>query len=314
MSLPQRRHKRVAKLTRNIDLLSKEVILFPVCLDSPQHWFLVVALLPQPTTTSLEPCVVVLDSNEDPGRRRQEAEIVRDYLEEEQRVRRGGGRPINILEARVPQQTDGFNCGVFTIMFMERILAAPAFFSTLVRQDQLANWFFPSAVSGQRARWADTFQWLSRQDNHRRGRRFPAIQCEPPGQLQGLGCMLNLQRLCFTGSTILLMLRSGFDSHLDQTAVASPGQAALVSAFLGVAAARRNPANPPMSPGPFIVAVNGLGLRQYEYRRVQECAVELLETVLQGLHLAPGFLVSHQEVGSCPRCLVDNQQVSSLHA
>ena len=124
-------------------------------------------------------------------------------------------------------------------------------------------------------------------------KRFPAIRCEPLDQLQGLGCMVNLQQCCFAVSTILLMVRCGFDGQLDQTVVLSPAQQALVNALVAVGTARRNPANPPMSPGPFIVAVNGLGLHQFQYKLMHECAVELMDTVLQRLDLAPGFLVRY---------------------
>ena len=303
LPMPERRHKRVARYTRNIDLFSKNVVVFPCCLDSPPHWFLVAALL------GPQPCVVVLDSFAAGDGRREVADMIVEYLEMERSDRGLQGPAFTVLNPIVPQQEDGYNCGIFAIMFLERILAAPAHFSTLARQDGLNNWFFLSAVSGQRTRWADTLQWLSRQQNPRRARRFPAIRCEPPAQLQGLGCMLNLQRCCFTVSTILLMVRCGFDGQLDQTAVLSPAQEALVNALVGVATARRNPANPPMSPGPFIVAVNGLGLHQFQYNLMQECAVELLDTVLQSLDLVPGFLVSHQEVGTCLHCSQFNRQV-----
>ena len=54
--MPERRHMREARYTLSFDLFSKEIVLFPVCLDSPQHWVLVDDLLgPQPCMALLWP-------------------------------------------------------------------------------------------------------------------------------------------------------------------------------------------------------------------------------------------------------------------
>ena len=108
------------------------------------------------------------------------------------------------------------------------------------------------------------------------------------------------------------MVRCELDTNLDHTSPLSTAQQALANILVGITRDRRNLANPPMSPGPFIMAVNGLGLKQFKYKQQMECAVELVETVVRNLTLAEGYLVSHQEVGTCSRCAVRNQQVSRL--
>lgn len=299
------RHKRVVKRTKDVDLFAQNAVIFPVCLDQPEHWFVVVALL-----NCQEPAVVLLDSWR--GDREEVMTMVVQYLEEEARQR---GREVPLLRTiwpMVPQQPDGFNCGIFSLMFIERILLNPASFAARARQDQLDDWFLPCALSGQRTHWAEDIRRRAAQQAPRRPRRFPALQFEPPGQLQGLGCMQNLARCCFVVAPLLLMIRCEFDQHLDQAAVLSPAQEALVNVLDVVAAARRDPTNPPMSPGPFVVALNGLGLTQFKYKESIEDSMELLETAIKGLHLAPGYLVTHEEVGTCPTCTLVNRQVELL--
>ena len=209
------------------------------------------------------------------------------------------------------QQPDGYNC-VFIIMFMEMILAASALFITQPMKKQLVDWFVLSVVSGQCSRRAGTLCQLSTQQNPQQTWRAPAIQFEPPSQLQGLGCFVNLTQCCFAVSALLLLVRCELDTNLDHTSPLSTAQQALANILVGITRHRRNPANPPMSPGPFIMAVNGLRLKQFKYKQQMECAVELVETVVRNLTLAEGYLVSHQEVGTCSRCAVRNQQVSRL--
>ena len=294
LSQPERRHKRVAKLTRSVDLFSKEIVLFPVCLDAEQHWVLAVALLrPQP-------CVMVLDSLGAVGRRREVAETVRDYLVVEQRVRRGEGLAIAILETRVPQQLDGFNCGVYVTMYVARILADPQDFSARAREDQLATWFLPCALSGQRSHWAEVIQEQTAQQNPRRGtRRFPAIQLEPTSPLPAIGSMLNLDRSCFAVSAFLLLTWCGVDGHLVQGDARTLPEQHLDNTLVDMMERRRNPATRPFSPEPFILAVNGLGKTQYLYETTFEDTPEMLQTVLEGLALQPGYLVTHRETGTC---------------
>ena len=303
LPLPQRRHKRVARYTRQIVLMSNEIVLFPVCLDSPQHWFLVAALL------GPEPCVVVLDSMVSVDRRREVAETVMDYMEEERKVRGGGGAAIDVIDVSVPQQPDGFNCGVYVNMFVGRILADPTDFAARAREDQLASWFLPCALSGQRSYWAEAIQELAAQQNPRRGnRRFPTIQLEPPAPLPAIGCLLNLGRSCFAVATFLLLCWCEVDLHLVVGAASTTPEQHLDKTLADMMGRRRNPTNQPFSPEAFIVAVNGLGRRQYNYKTVYECAVELLETVLEGLALQPGYLVTFREVGTCD-CTALNEQV-----
>ena len=298
LPIPQRRYKRVSNFIRSVDIYSKEVVMFPVCLEDPEHWFLIVALL------GAQPAVVVLDSLG--GQRDEAAGMVVNFLEEERRVRGMVGLPFQVFTPTVPQQQDGFNCGIFVSMYVESILADPGTFSPLARQDQLADWFCISASSGQRSYWASVVRQLAAQQAPRRaGRRGQALQCEPPDPLTSLGCLQNNERCCFVVSAFLLLCRCNVDLNLDRSVERSPAAQFLDATFTAMARRRRNPSTPPMDPEPFIIAVNAvlpeIGHNVFAYDDEQCDAMELLESVLHALSLQPGFLVTHREVGSCFR-------------
>ena len=202
LPLPERHHGRVARRTRRVQLFDKEVVLFPIGLDSPQegserHWLLLVVLL------GPDPVVVVMDSL---GKQRHEqATFIQQFMEVEARVKGREVPSFRVLMAQVPQQQDGFNCGIYVIMYVARILADPAGFSARARQDQLHDWFLPSAVSGQRRHWAEVIRTLGIQQAPRRARRFPTLQFEPPNTLTNIGCMVNLERCCFVVTAFLVL-------------------------------------------------------------------------------------------------------------
>ena len=214
LPLPERKHGRVARRTRNIELYDKEIVLFPISLDTvtegpdgEKHWLLVAALLGQ------DPVVVVMDSLG--GARQDQLTYIREYMEVEARVKGRELPSFRVLSAQVPRQTDGFNCGIFVIMYIARILADPVAFAARARQDQLRDWFLPSALSGQRSHWAEVIRELGTSQAPRRGRRFPNLTFEPPNTLDNTGCMQNLEMCCFVASAFLLLCRCEVANNLQ---------------------------------------------------------------------------------------------------
>ena len=296
LPVPQRNYKRVTSFIRRVELLTKDLVIFPVCLDAPQHWFLVVAVL------GAQPAVVVLDSLT--GARDETVDLVVEFLEEERRVKGRVGPPFQILTPTVPQQQDGFNCGIFLTMYVERILADPDIFFAKAGQEQLADWFCTSASSGQRSYWGEVVRQLAAlQAPRSTARRYQPIAFEPPGPLPTMGCLRNNQRSCFGVSAFLLLCRCGVDLHLDPRADRTEAERQLDTTLVKMAGLRRNPRTPLMDPDPFIVAVNAVLPEGNKFAfNVEQCdANELLESTLRSLALQPGFLVEHREVGTCIR-------------
>ena len=311
LPLPERRHGRVARWTRNTHLFDKDMVLFPICLDNgrsdgEKHWLLVVALLGQ------DPVVVVLDSLG--GARQDQLTEIKEYMEVEARVKGREVPGFRVLRAQVPQQHDGFNCGIFVIMYISRIMADHRAFAARARLDQLGDWFLPSAVSGQRSHWAEVIRKLGTRQAPRRARRFPNLDFEPPTNVSHLGCMINLDRCCFVVAAFLLLCQCEVDKNLLPNAAQSQAQIRLSTVLSTMASRRRDPTVPPMDPEAFIQAVNALGQRQFRYDAQVEDSCELLETAVENLSLRPGYLVVVSEKGTCNRCNNLQQQVAATLA
>ena len=198
-------------------------------------------------------------------------------------------------------------------MYVARILADPAGFSARARQDQLRNWFLLSAVSGQRSHWAEVIRTLGSQQAPRRARRFPTLQFEPPNTLTNIGCMVNLERCCFVVTAFLVLCWCEVPQNLQPGPEHSQAQQNLATTLITMANRRKNNQAAPMSPEPFVVAVNAMGQRQFLYTVRMEDTCELLETVLTSLPLRPGFLVTLREEGTCQHCASFCQQVRKYH-
>ena len=309
LPLPERKHGRVARRTRNIELYDKDIVLFPIGTDTggpdgEKHWLLVAALLGQ------DPVVVVMDSLG--GAREDQLTYIKEYMEVEARVKGREVPTFRLLSTQVPRQTDGFNCGIYVFMYIARILADPVAFAARARQDQLRDLFLPSALSGERSHWAEIIRELGTRQAPRRGRRFPNLSFEPPNTLDNIGCMQNLEMCCFVVSAFLLLCRCEVANNLQPGAAQSQAQLNLTTTFTTMAAQRRDERVAPMSPEPFVVAVNTLGQRQFLYTAQMEDACELLETALQNLPLRPGFMVTLREEGTCQKCNSFSQQVNRL--
>ena len=159
LTLEEVRHRRVARWTRNVTLMDKTLIIFPIFLADTEHWLLAVAV------QGAEPLVMMLDSKG--ARRWEEAEVLAAYLEEERRVRGDQELAYWTRNIEVPRQGDHYNSGIFLIMFVENILSDPDTFIARAREDSLANWFDTSVVAGQRRRWREEVERLA----GRQGRR-----------------------------------------------------------------------------------------------------------------------------------------------
>ena len=302
LPLPERRHKRVAVFLNNTNIISREVVLFPCCEDVQQHWFLVAVLL------GSDPRVVVLDSLG--GRQDSAANLIKELLEVEHVVRGVQDPAFTVSHVTVPRQPDGFNCGLYVLLYTQMILVNLEDFSARARQDTLKDWFTTSACSGLRTHWSKVVQEMTRQQNTRMP-RFPTIQCEPPNQLTDIGTLLNLNLSCFAVSGILMLCFCGVDQNLDLGAQLSPASQHLTDIFTDLVRRRRDTTIPPFSPEPLIKAVNGLNKQHFNYLAQQEVAYEFVGVILEGLSLRSGFLVRHKEVGTCT-CGRDVEQVKRL--
>jgi hypothetical protein len=86
--------------------------------------------------------------------------------------------------------------------------------------------------------------------------------------------MQNLAMCCFVASAFLLLCRCEVANNLQPGAAQSQAQLNLTTTFTTMAAQRRDDRVAPMSPEPFVVAVNTLGLRQFLYTAQMEDACE----------------------------------------
>ena len=119
MSMVEKRHKRVKRWTKNFQLFDKNLVLIPICEYS--HWFMVVLVRPGEE----QPCMMVLDSLG--GDNTRAVDIVKKYLEIEGREKLGEKALMNLKEMKVirpniPQQKNGFDCGVFLLHYAEKML------------------------------------------------------------------------------------------------------------------------------------------------------------------------------------------------
>lgn len=152
----KRRHARVAKWTRNIDIFSKRFLFVPI--NESQHWYL--ALICHPALVEdaphHEPCILVFDSftcND----RYSVVNILREYLTEEWAARKEKETdtkrsftkstfPDHVLH--VPQQDNYVDCGIYLLHYVEMFFQRP--FSLVCPIEDLSNWFSQKEVRSKR--------------------------------------------------------------------------------------------------------------------------------------------------------------------
>lgn len=108
-----------------VDLFDMDNVFFPFNIGN-WHWALIVANMCEET-------IVFYDSYKDEdlkactARKNKYVKYVRDYLvEEERRKSRKASCPIEwaVVEVEVPQQKNGYDCGICVLMFIEALLNA----------------------------------------------------------------------------------------------------------------------------------------------------------------------------------------------
>jgi sentrin-specific protease 1 len=113
----------------NADIFSKPLLLMPVCINN--HWALV-------AVNHQRPSIAYLDSMGNSGRK--EAVLVRDFL---RHIAQHLGKSVNVdqykIESRMrglPQQTNGYDCGVFMLVFADCLVRGVRM--TFTQQDILS--------------------------------------------------------------------------------------------------------------------------------------------------------------------------------
>jgi len=134
------RYARASSFTTNVDLFEKDYIFIPVCRS--RHWFLAV-IYDLPCMTSSKDChkqapILMVDSivwnsgfSDSPSSREQEADLIRSFLSCEWQERNGTGtsrackfdeESMPVMYPKVPQQENGYDCGVFVLLFFREFL------------------------------------------------------------------------------------------------------------------------------------------------------------------------------------------------
>lgn len=115
------------------------------------HWVTLVGVL------GSEPLVVVLNSSLAPeslGEEPHEAILFRNFLISENKEE--GGVDMSIVTPSVPQQPNGYDCSLFVLKFIEKILEDPDEFERkTTRLGQLQNLFEIDEVGDMRKKIAD---------------------------------------------------------------------------------------------------------------------------------------------------------------
>ncbi|RUS27948.1 hypothetical protein BC938DRAFT_482535, partial [Jimgerdemannia flammicorona] len=133
-------------LGRSINPLQTKYSLIPVNQEDV-HWFLValcnMRLLLDATLsedTSQRPFIAILDSmNKDV-----QPQVIKPILVYLETLAEGSSqisniRTIEVIIAKVPQQKNGFDCGIFLLYFAEIFLSDPEYYCTILQKSTDAN-------------------------------------------------------------------------------------------------------------------------------------------------------------------------------
>lgn len=161
---PDERFVKASQFTRRVDIFKKKFIFIPVCRSG--HWFLSL-IYNLPTLTSRrrkdDGCTVVpilmIDSivygpdrknfTCSPSSREQEANIIRSFIEYEWRAKMSEcpsptphftSKTMPVLYPKVPQQENGYDCGVFVMLFFEEFSRRKFPVSELL-SDKILLWY-----------------------------------------------------------------------------------------------------------------------------------------------------------------------------
>uniref|UniRef100_A0A8D2LSH7 SUMO specific peptidase 7 n=1 Tax=Varanus komodoensis TaxID=61221 RepID=A0A8D2LSH7_VARKO len=181
LSIAQRRHRRVKRWTRRINIFNKDYIFVPV--NEESHWYIAVICFPwleevvyedgpqpcslqscfqqltyQPpknSNTSSEdsvPCILILDSLK-ASSVQNTVQVLREYLEAEWEAKRKTPREFSkstVLDfcPRVPKQDNSSDCGVYLLQYVETFFQNPIVNFELPMH--LERWFPRQVVRSKR--------------------------------------------------------------------------------------------------------------------------------------------------------------------
>ncbi|XP_033171552.1 ubiquitin-like-specific protease 1D [Drosophila mauritiana] len=188
----QRRHERVKKWTRNVNIFEKDFIIIPF--NDQAHWILAIICFPYLTSSVVnhdvqtpgedtpikQPLILIFDSLADSKRNRDMA-ILRDYLNFEYKAKhpRQRARIFNRdnmpgLIVEVPQQENLTDCGLYLLQYAEQFFTKPIV-NYKLPITELIDWFDLLTVTKKREDIANLIQKLMNEGNQQ-GITLPVIK------------------------------------------------------------------------------------------------------------------------------------------
>lgn len=149
----QERHARACSFTRRVDIFKKEFLFIPVCRSG--HWFLLLIYnLPrlEARDSDQQPrsFIFVMDSiawsnANTPSPREHEAEMMRSFLRCEWAEKKGSSivvddKSLPLVYPKVPQQDNGYDCGIYVLLFFAEFLQRK-FPVTQLLSDEMLQWY-----------------------------------------------------------------------------------------------------------------------------------------------------------------------------
>ena len=164
------RNERVELFPEKTDMFKKLLLVIPIC--ERDHWFLVIVV------NNGEPLLIVLDSL---GRDQSASvSIIRKYLAQEwfsqnQEVN-SFFTDMKMIIPEKPQQDDGFNCGIYLLHYLEKILASlPMFLSEkTIHEATGGQWFSKNEIKEKRSIIAGMIINHAKRE-HKRNLVFPTL-------------------------------------------------------------------------------------------------------------------------------------------
>lgn len=163
----EERYKKASSFTRKVNLFDKDFIFIPVCRSG--HWFLAL-IYNRPSLNEKRGMIFIVDSivwssEEDVfsshSSREHEAEMIRSFIRFEWLAKRGTGpipefsdKSLPLFYPKVPQQENGYDCGVFLLMFFEEFLKRKFPVDDLL-SDKPLRWYDQSSALRLRKRIKD---------------------------------------------------------------------------------------------------------------------------------------------------------------
>lgn len=130
------RHSRACSFTRRVDVFKKEFLFIPVCRSG--HWFLLLVhnlslLETRAANEQTRSFIFVLDSiawsnrSNIPSSREHEAEMIKSFLRcewvaKERSTLEVDEKSLPLVYPKVPQQDNGYDCGVYVLLFLTEFL------------------------------------------------------------------------------------------------------------------------------------------------------------------------------------------------